>query len=146
MSDRYVKLYQHAERAYEQVTQAMAELTGQLETTQHQLESLQTYARTLAQPAQQHAEHHQLLQQRLFVHQVLNAIAHQQQQVEQLQQQLEQMREQWLQKRAELKGLEKMIENNRLREQKLEAKVAQRAEDARSSWMHHQRKTDKGLI
>ncbi len=139
-SDRYVKLYQHAERAYEQVTQVMAELTGQLETAQHQLESLQAYARTLAQPAQQYVEHHQFQQQRLFAHQVLNAVTHQQQKIEQLEEQLKQVREQWLQKRAELKGLEKIMENNRLSEQKLEAKVAQRAEDARSSWMHHLKK------
>lgn len=140
MVSRYEKLYQHAQREYEQVSQVLTEVARQLEEAQQQLESLQNYVQTLAQPEQPVAQHQKLMQQRHFVLQVFTAIEHQTQQVHQLEQQHAHVKKQWLEKRARLKGLEKLIAKGKQAKQAAEEKKVQRALDERSSWAYGSRK------
>jgi len=132
-SERLQTVLELAEQELEQAGQTLHAMQTQLEQTQFQIQSLRQYLQEIATPS---AENNQLGLQSYhfkntyaFVHKVQQALLQEQNKEAQLVQAVEKARDNWLEKRARLKGLQKVQQSFLQQEQNQLQRQEQRALD-----------------
>lgn len=133
-SDRLQTVVELAEQELEQAGQTLHAVQSQLEQTQFQINSLKQYLQeiataptTLDNSATFQAYHFKTTH--AFVHKVQEALLQEQNKEGQLHQAVEKAREVWLEKRARVKGLQKVQQNLVRKEEKQLQRQEQRALD-----------------
>ena len=119
--DRMKTVISLAEQDLEQAGQTLHAIQTQLEQTQFQVDSLTQYLHELSSQNTHSsgtlsASHFQ--NTHAFIHKVQVALGQEQQKVLQLQEVVERAREDWMEKRAYLKGLQKVQKNLELNQEK----------------------------
>jgi len=133
-SDRLQTVVDLAEQELEQAGQTLHAVQNQLEQTQFQINSLKQYLQEIATApttidgtATFQAFHFK--NTHVFIHKVQEALLQEQDKEGQLSQAVEKAREAWLEKRARVKGLQKVQQNLVKKEEKQVQRQEQRALD-----------------